>query len=142
MSNTSDDVQNPSRKQVVRAERRRVLKAAYAAFNGLHSAVPCTIRDISESGARLSFEVGWVVPKVFTLFVELDGYKVDCEKMWHKGRIYGVRFTSAKEITKIRRKQVLEMYEEKNLITSAEEPLLQSGLRCGTRRISFGKLGT
>lgn len=44
--------------QEVRASRKRVLKGASAAFNHEFSAIPCTLRDVSETGARVIFEGG------------------------------------------------------------------------------------
>jgi len=88
-----------------RAPRKRVLKGALAAFNEEFSAIPCTIRNISETGAKVQFEGGWFVPDRFTLHVKVDGYKAECERVWHRGSECGVRFTSEKIRTGAPRQQ-------------------------------------
>ena len=90
-----------------RAARSKVLKGAHAAFNQEFSAIPCTLRNLSGSGARLIFEGGWFVPDRFTLHVDIDGYKVECERVWQKGSECGVRFVGEKIMTGKARQQVL-----------------------------------
>ncbi|MEM5473570.1 PilZ domain-containing protein [Hoeflea sp. AS60] len=90
-----------------RASRSKVLKGAHAAFNHEFSAIPCTLRDVSATGARVIFEGGWFVPDRFTLHVDIDGYKIECERVWQKGSECGVRFVGEKIITGKARQQVL-----------------------------------
>ncbi len=90
-----------------RASRSKVLKGAHAAFNHEFSAIPCTLRDVSLTGARVIFEGGWFVPDHFTLHVDIDGYKIECERVWQRGSECGVRFISEKFITGKPRQQVL-----------------------------------
>jgi hypothetical protein len=110
--NTTDP---PTDEAIERARRSRVFKGAHAAFNQEHSAIPCIVRDLSETGAKVEFNLGWIVPSHFTLFVELDGFKVECEKVWHKGDLYGVRFTSPRMPTELVRKQHVDLYDARNL---------------------------
>lgn len=93
------------------AHRQRVLKSARASFNDQFSAIPCVMRNVSETGARLQFEDMAIVPRVFTLFVDLDGYKVQCERVWQDGKSCGVRFVGEKIPTKVFRTQVLKSSE-------------------------------
>lgn len=95
-----------------RALRTRVLKGAHAAFNQEFSAIPCVVRDMSDTGARLQFDEGWFVPPLFTLFVEVDGFKVECERVWHKGSSCGVRFLGDKVRIGSHRPQVLKPYHD------------------------------
>ncbi|MCO6186548.1 PilZ domain-containing protein [Rhizobium sp. L1K21] len=132
----------------VRARRSRVLKGAHAAFNHEFSAVPCTVRDESETGAKVQFADGWWVPDHFTLFVEIDGYKVECEKVWHSGNSYGVRFTSQKMETAAGRRQTVaadgfardtsetDMNQQRGQFDSAF-----SSRPRRTQQRAFGKLG-
>lgn len=90
-----------------RAPRSKVLKGAFAAFNQEFSATPCTLRDLSATGARVVFEGGWFVPDRFMLHVNIDGYKIECERVWQKGSECGVRFISEKIVTGKQRQQVL-----------------------------------
>ncbi|MAZ84278.1 MAG: hypothetical protein CME90_11820 [Hoeflea sp.] len=94
-----------------RPQRARVLKGAHAAFNHEFSAVPCTVRDLSETGAKVHFEDGFIVPDRFTLFVEVDGIKVDCERVWLKGQNCGVRFIGPVTRTRAARPQVISRYD-------------------------------
>ncbi len=68
----------------------------------LNEAVPCLIRDLSATGARLEIVKGdrkaftseeWI-PDVFTLAFKLERTEVDCEVVWQKGGLLGVRFLS------------------------------------------------
>ncbi|HWU63081.1 MAG TPA: PilZ domain-containing protein [Ensifer sp.] len=123
-----------------RPRRMRVFKGAHAAFNQEHSAVPCVVRDLSETGAKVEFNLGWIVPTHFTLFVELDGFKVECEKVWHRGDLYGVRFTGPRIPTEIVRKQRVDLYDARDQVeetqdTSAPAP----SLRRVPKKPVFGK---
>jgi len=93
------------------ARRQRVLKAAVAAFNMEFSTIPCVVRNLSETGARLEFNEGAAAPERFVLQIELDGFKVDCERVWQRGNICGVRFVSEKRPTRVYRSQVLNTSE-------------------------------
>ncbi len=115
----SQDKSSPELKQ--RAARKRAFKGAYAIFNNEFSEVPCTLRDESEVGAKLKFENGWWIPDRFTLFVELDGYKVECEKVWHKGSVYGVRFIGPKELIAAPRRQKVDFSS-----IHASDPILRA----------------
>lgn len=111
---STDDLASPSKPSVEETERprrSRVLKGAHAAFNQEHSAVPCIVRDLSETGAKLEFDLGWIVPSQFTLFVDIDGFKVDCEKVWHRGNFFGVRFIGPRLPTRIARQQRVDFAE-------------------------------
>ncbi|WP_421852805.1 PilZ domain-containing protein [Oricola sp.] len=92
------------------SRRNRVLKEAFASFNEKFSAVPCVVRDISETGAKLRFMDMAVVPDRFTLVIPLDGIQVECERQWATSRDCGVRFTSAPEQSRLRRSQVVKAY--------------------------------
>lgn len=107
---TSDDT--VSEQPVERARRTRVLLGGYAAFNQEHSAVPCVIRDLSETGARVEFDLGWIVPNQFTLFVDLEGFKVECEKVWNRGKLYGVRFNGPRIATERGRRQHIDLFDK------------------------------
>ena len=102
-----DDAADPDADDRARPPRSRVLKGAYAAFNQEFSAIPCTLRDISATGAHVVFEGGWFVPDRFMLHVDIDGYKIECERVWQKGSECGVRFVGERLVTGKARQQVL-----------------------------------
>ena len=126
-----------------RERRFRVLKGAQAAFNQEHSAVPCVVRDLSDNGAKIEFDLGWIVPSRFTLFVELDGFKVECEKVWHRGNQYGVRFTGPRVPTEIVRRQTLDLYDMSKAPQTSQAPAAPAPSSTADnrpRRPVFGKL--
>ncbi|WP_420408805.1 PilZ domain-containing protein [Hoeflea sp.] len=135
MSSDTDHIEENSEtgEGLARAPRVRVLKGAHAAFNKEFSAIPCKLRDLSETGAKLEFEGGWFVPEEFTLHVDIDGYKVECRRLWHKGRFCGVEFIGEKIRTGKARQQVIAPDTEfDKAIGKAAEELRQMGIRMGT----------
>lgn len=92
-----------------RAPRRRVLKGAVAAFNDRHCTIPCTVRDLSATGARLKCDGSVNIPDTFELIVELDGTEADCEVVWRKANEVGVRFRGAPRRLTPRRQQIIEL---------------------------------
>lgn len=86
--------------------RRRVLKAGRILFGGCVT-LECTVRDISETGARLEFKDATQVPDTFELFVELDGLSADCAVAWRKANLVGVGFIAPPRVGAPRRLQVV-----------------------------------
>lgn len=129
-----------------RAQRIRTLKGAYAAFNHEFSVVPCTIKEESETGAKLQFDDAWWAPDTFTLVVEIDGYKVECEKVWHQGHLYGVRFTGEKTKIGMGRRQTVQMlnFNNSSPVDGSEQKQVSdfaNGPRKKSTGPTFGKLG-
>lgn len=71
--------------------RHRVLKRGTLAFNG-GGVLDCTVRNISETGARIDIANPVGVPKVFTLVIEADHFKRRCHAVWCSERQIGVAF--------------------------------------------------
>ncbi len=94
-----------------KASRRRVLKAAIAAFCDRHCTIACTVRDISQTGARLICDSTLSIPDTFELIVELDGIEADCEVVWRTGNELGVRFQGEPRRLEPRRRQVVRARE-------------------------------
>ncbi len=95
-------MQHPNRKTA----RRRQLKSAIIAFNNRHSTLPASMRDISDSGARLSV-AGNIVPDTFELLVEMDGFEIPCRVVWRRTSEVGVAFTGPPVKKAPRRTQVV-----------------------------------
>jgi hypothetical protein len=74
-----------------RAERHRVLKGAFAAFNDGRSTISCIVRNLSEHGARLRFDNVLGVPNRFTLVLQDDRH-IPCLARWRTGSEIGVQF--------------------------------------------------
>lgn len=60
------------------APRRRMLKGARIVFNHGHSAINVIVRDMSETGARVTIENTLSVPDVLLLVLD-DGSQFECE---------------------------------------------------------------
>ncbi len=101
------------------ARRRRVLKAGLICFNARHSTLPCTVRDLSEDGARIMVSGSVSIPDSFELFIELDGSWADCAVAWRTGNTAGVRFAAPLKVERPSRSQVLQP------IRPAEKPSLR-----------------
>ena len=90
-----------------RSRRQRVLKRAILGFGDQFGSQPCIVRDICDTGAKLEIQEFVVLPRVFTLHVEIDGFKVECDLKWQRTPFAGVEFIGLKEHSVLARKQVL-----------------------------------
>ena len=91
-----------------RAEiRSRVIKAGTISYNDHHFTIPCMVRNISDTGARVKFDKTVIVPETFALEIELDAMEVDCEVVWRRRDEVGVKFVSEIRPTKRSRVQVV-----------------------------------
>mgnify|MGYP003402947485 FL=1 len=77
------------------ARRQRVLKDGKIVFNQLGSVVDCTIRDLSETGAKLMCKDWRAVPAEFSLVILTDGQIRDARVKWRHSSLIGIEFTSA-----------------------------------------------
>lgn len=102
-----------------RALRRRVLKAGLVAYNERHSTLSCTVRDISDTGARVRVEGSISAPDTFDLIIQIDGLEASCEVVWRNGSECGVRFLGAPRMVAAKRQQVI------NPLLPAEKPSLR-----------------
>lgn len=62
---------------LVPAPRRRVLKGARIVFNNGHSAINVVVRDMSQTGARVTLENTQGVPDAVVLVLD-DGSSFNC----------------------------------------------------------------
>jgi hypothetical protein len=101
------------------APRRRVLKSGIIAFNGRYSALPCSVRNLSVTGAYVRAEGSINTPNTFELLIELDGFEASCEVIWRKDEGIGVRFLTAPRTTTPKRAQGV------NALVPARPPALR-----------------
>jgi len=87
--------------------RRRVLKGGLVAFSERHATLSCTVRDLSDAGARLRLGGAPNVPDRFELIIDLDGLEALCQVVWRKDQEMGVKFLSNPRKVPPRRKQVI-----------------------------------
>ncbi len=89
--NSSDPPQQAERRP---SPRRRSLLSGLVVHSSGRFSFPCTIRDLSVSGARIVFAEGSVLPSNFELVNRSAGIVYRCETVWTKGGIAGVKFLS------------------------------------------------
>ena len=106
-SSDTDQISNGPTPDKQRAPRRRVLKAGIVAFNDRHSTLPCTVRNVSDTGALIRMPGTLSPPDTFDLIIELDGLEASCTVMWRKGEDVGVRFNEPPRRIAPRRSQVV-----------------------------------
>jgi hypothetical protein len=73
------------------APRYRVIKPAKVEYGG--DRIPCTIRDISKTGAALEFAYSTkTIPTSFTLLMPEDRLRLPCRTVWRNDFRIGVAF--------------------------------------------------
>jgi len=75
------------------AQRQKVLKSAKIVLDDW-TAIDCTVRDVSQTGARLVCDNTINLPPKFKLFMVSDRTIRDVTAMWRKPSLIGVRFDS------------------------------------------------
>ena len=73
-------------------QRRRVFKHGAIIFNNGYSKVDCTIKDISDGGARIATDTRFVTPDRLELLVVETGQRYRAEKRWQADRQTGLMF--------------------------------------------------
>lgn len=72
--------------------RQRTLKGGRIVINDGHSTFQCTVRNLSETGARLKIASIVGIPGTFQLIMD-DGRKFACTTMWKTESEIGVQFS-------------------------------------------------
>jgi hypothetical protein len=87
-SSPNEEVKNNNRA----GNRKRCLLQGRVAFNFKGSTFDCTVRNISDTGARLVFPDTVVLPREFSLTIESQSMTSNVRLMWSTGKEAGVRF--------------------------------------------------
>ena len=72
------------------AARHRVMKVAKIEFGA--TAIDCTVRDLSLTGAAIEVPNQTGIPERFTLVMTEDGLRLPCQVVWRKEFRIGVAF--------------------------------------------------
>ena len=83
---------NPPRIAMEPVNKRRVLKAGKISFNLGHSAIDCTVRTLSDTGAGLDVVSSAGVPDAFKLLIESDDKSLGCRVTSKQNRHIEVEF--------------------------------------------------
>lgn len=78
------------------AVRRLVIMGATILYNDRKITIPCRVRDVSETGAKLEFDKPQLLPHSFELRIR-DLPEVQCILRWAKGTRAGVQFVKDDE---------------------------------------------
>ncbi len=78
--------------------RSRTLLGGVVVWNNGNLKLNCKIRDISESGARISVERGHVVPSHFFMINVRDGMAHESKVVWQSGDQIGMKFIRSFEL--------------------------------------------
>jgi len=72
------------------APRFKVLKGGTVATDD--GRIPCTVRNMSSSGAAVEFAQRVDLPETFTLVIENDRFSRRCRPVWSNARRAGMAF--------------------------------------------------
>jgi hypothetical protein len=72
------------------AQRFKVLKGGVVTLEG--GSIPCTVRNMSSTGAAVDFAEGVDLPPTFTLLIERDHFERRCRRIWRNERRVGMAF--------------------------------------------------
>ncbi|MGI9421854.1 MAG: response regulator [Hyphomicrobiaceae bacterium] len=87
--------------------RQRLYKGGEVSYSARQVTLPCVIRNISSSGARLQVKHIDRVPDTFELLIELDGFEAECKTVWRNADQVGVQFMAAPSHVAPRRAQIV-----------------------------------
>jgi len=73
--------------------RHRTLKGGRLVINNGHSTFECTVRNLSEAGARIRLASVVGIPDSFDLLMD-DGRKYGCTVIWRTAAEMGVTFAA------------------------------------------------
>jgi hypothetical protein len=96
---------------------RRRTRVSAAAVDG-EAVVACTIRDKSDSGARLLIQAGASVPDAFTLIELTSGDAHDARVVWRDDAFVGVTFQGTRSLESARTPTDLKLAEIRRRLTS------------------------
>ena len=72
------------------APRFKVLKGGVVSLDG--GSIPCTVRNMSSTGAAADFTQAVDLPESFTLVIERDRFARRCRPVWSSERRVGMAF--------------------------------------------------
>lgn len=89
-ANERDDRQSVAQESR-RAPRARTFLGGKIVFRDGSFSFNCTVRDISDGGARIQIAPEQLVPKWFYLLTSRDDYALEAQVEWQRGVLLGLR---------------------------------------------------
>ena len=74
-------------------KRQRVLKGALVVLGDHQRVFDCTIRNLTDAGAKISIETTLGIPDQFELFVQSSGRMAPARTIWRNDHEIGVELT-------------------------------------------------
>jgi hypothetical protein len=74
------------------SNRRRTVLKGQVVFNNRASAIDCTVRDLSDTGARIVFADVFLPPPEFELEIPSRDLQVQARLVWSRGATHGIVF--------------------------------------------------
>ena len=75
-----------------RSPRQRVLKAGKIVYANGSIVIDCTIRNLSDTGARLQVPTSVAIPDRFEFVEAASAKRRPATVMWRRGDLMGIRF--------------------------------------------------
>jgi hypothetical protein len=108
------------------SKRHRTYLDGRIIFNNRCSVINCTVRDVSDTGARIAFSHVILIPIEFELEIPKKGLSVGACVMWSNGKEHGVKFTTSPEAAVLSQaSQVLD--QTRSLDSNVPEPSAPDG---------------
>lgn len=77
------------------SKRQRTILDGRIVFNNRFSLIECTVRDLSDTGARIAFSHPITIPQEFEIEVPNKRLSRWARVMWSNGKEYGITFAEA-----------------------------------------------
>jgi PilZ domain len=83
--------------------RNRLLKEVKLLINPPNGAVSATVRNVSQTGARLELGAEMLLPLTFIINFVSDRQMQEAEVIWQRGKLVGVSFISERKAMGLRK---------------------------------------
>jgi hypothetical protein len=104
-------------------KRQRTVLDGRIVFNNRFSLIDCTVRDLSDTGARIAFDHAITIPPEFEIEIPKKSLSLWARVMWSNGKEHGVMFVDAPRIKALSEAPVLPDRSRQPDGYAAEQPL-------------------
>ncbi len=104
-------------------KRQRTVLDGRIVFNNRFSLIECTVRDLSDTGARIAFDHAIMIPPEFEIEIPKKSLSLRARVMWSNGKEHGVKFIDVPETKAISEAPVLPDRSQQPDVDPAEQSL-------------------